>query len=75
MVMDIPIDPSSSPQYLIMFDDGTTRLVSSAITPALIPKPMTTPSDATHPLPPFLEVGSKITFKHRGQLHKGFLSK
>ncbi len=37
-VMDIPIDPSSSPQYLIMFDDGTTHLVSSANMPALIPK-------------------------------------
>jgi hypothetical protein len=74
-VMDIPINPLSSPQYLIMFDDGTTRSVSFADMPALISKPTTTPSDATHLLPPFLEVRSKMMFKHEGQLHKGFLSK
>jgi hypothetical protein len=73
--MDIPINPSSSPQYLIMFDNGTTPLVSASDTPALIIKPVTTMSDTTHLLPPFLDVGSKIMFEHKGQLHKGFLSK
>ncbi len=60
MVMDIIIDPLSSPQYLIMFDDDTTRLVSSANMPALIPKPMMMLSDATHLLPHFLKLGLKL---------------
>jgi hypothetical protein len=74
-VIDIPINPSSSPQYLIMFDDSTTCSVSSANMPALIPKPMMMLLDATHLLLSFLEVGSKIMFEHEEQLHKGFLSK
>jgi hypothetical protein len=73
--MDIPLDPGSSPQYLIMFDDGTTRTIAAADMPSLIPKPSVTLSDLTHLLPPFLpQPGSKITYKHDGQYQKGFLS-
>jgi hypothetical protein len=72
-VMDIPFDPTTSPQYLIIFDDGTSRAVPSAVMPSLIPKPVTVSSDSNHLLPPFLQPGSKITFEHEGQLHKGFL--
>jgi hypothetical protein len=74
-VMDIPFDPSTSPQYLVMFDGGMTRSVPASKMPDLIPKPVTSVSDTTHLLSPFLGVGSKITYKHNGQFHKGFLSK
>ena len=72
-VMDIPFDPNLSPQYLIIFDDGTSRAVFSKDMPSLIPKPVHASPDYTHILPPFLQLGSKITFEHDGQLHKGFL--
>jgi hypothetical protein len=73
-VMDIPLDPVSSPQYLIMFDNGTTRAIPATGMPSLIPKPAVTLSDTSHLLPPFLQLGSKITYKRDGQYHKGFLS-
>jgi len=73
IVMDIPFDSTSSPQYLIIFDDGTTRAVSAADMPSLIPTPAPVVSDSTHLLPPFLQPGCKITYEHEGQLHKGFL--
>ena len=72
-VMDIPFDPTTSPQYLIIFDDGTSRAVPSDVMPTLIPKPVTVSSDSNHLLPPFLQPGSKITYEYEGQLHKGFL--
>ncbi len=72
--MDIPLDPVSSPQYLIMFDNGTTRAIPATGMPSLIPKPAVTLSDTSHLLPPFLQLGSKITYKRDGQYHKGFLS-
>ena len=72
-VMDIPFDPTSSPQYLIIFDNGTTRAVLAANMPSLIPEPAPVLSDSTHLLPPFLQPGCKITYEHEGHLHKGFL--
>jgi hypothetical protein len=72
-VMDIPFDPTSSPQYLIILDDGTSQAVLSKDMPSLIPKPVHASPDSSHILPPFLQPGSKITFEHDGQLHKGFL--
>jgi hypothetical protein len=42
--------------------------------PALIPKPIVDISDTSRLLPPFLPVGSKITFKKDSQYHKGHLS-
>ena len=71
--MDIPFDPTSSPQYLIIFDHGTTRAVLSKDMPFVIPKPVHASPDSSHILPPFLQPGSKITFEHDSQLHKGFL--
>ena len=64
IVMDIPLDPNSSPQYLIIFDDGTTQSVPATDMPCLIPKPTTVSPDSTHLLPPFLQPGSKITYEH-----------
>ncbi len=72
-VMDISFDPTTSPQYLIIFDDGTSRAVPSNVVPTLIPKPVTVSADSNHLLPPFLQPGSKITYEHEGQLHKGFV--
>ena len=76
-VMDIPIDPTSSPQYLILFDDGTTKSISARDMPSFIPKPCTgeSGSDSSHLLPPFLRINSKITLDHEGQYHKGYLTK
>jgi len=56
-----------------LFDDGTARAVPSKDMLFLIPKPVYAEPDSTHILPPFLQPGSKITFEHDGQLHKGFL--
>ena len=72
-VVDIPFDPTLSPQYLIIFDYSTTRVVLSKDMPSLIPRPAHASPDSSHILPPFLQPGSKITFEHNVQLHKGFL--
>jgi hypothetical protein len=72
-VMNIPLDPVSSPQYLIMFNNGTTRVIPAADMPSLIPKPAVTLSDSSHLLPPFLQPCSKITYKRNDQYRKGFL--
>jgi hypothetical protein len=74
-VMDIPLDPTISPQYLILFDDGSTKSVPACDMPTLIPKPHTNSSDLSHLLPPFLCVNSKIRLDHEGQYHKGYLTK
>jgi hypothetical protein len=73
-MMDIPLNPTSSPQYLIIFNDGTTQAVSATNMPSLILKPAPVLSNSTHLLPPFLQPGCKIMYEHKGQLHKGFLS-
>ncbi len=72
-VMNIPFDPTTSLQYLIVFDDGTSRAVTSTDMPTLVPKPAMVSLDSTHLLPPFLQPGCKITYEHDGQLHKGYL--
>jgi hypothetical protein len=73
--MDIPLDPTTSPQNLIQFDDGTTKLVPALKMPSLIPKPPEIAFNSSHLLPPLLSINSKITFKHKGQFHKGYLTK
>jgi hypothetical protein len=67
-VMDIPIDPTALPQYLILFDNGSTKSIPARNMPSFIPKPQTTASNSasSHLLPPFLCVNSKITFDHEG---------
>jgi hypothetical protein len=42
--------------------------------PSLIPKPDVNLSDSSHLLPPFLCLNSKVTYKHKGQYHKGYLT-
>ena len=74
-VVDIPMDPTLTPQYLVQFDDGTTKSFPASKMASLIPPPHPSSSDSSHLLPPFLRLNSKITFEHEGQYHKGFLSK
>ena len=73
-VMDIPMDPAISPQYLIQFDDGTTTSVPSSTMPSIIPRPPEEPTTSSHLLPPFLQLDSKITYEKDGTYHKGYLS-
>ncbi len=73
-VMDIPMDATLSPHYLIQFDDGTTKFVPAADMSSLIPKPLADVFDSTHLFPPFLQLNSKITFEHHGQYHTGYLT-
>jgi hypothetical protein len=72
--MDIPIDPATSLQYLILFEDGTTSSIPASKMDSLIPKPNVDMSERSHLLPPFLRLNSKITVEHEGQYHKGFLT-
>jgi hypothetical protein len=76
-VMDIPLDPTASPHYLILFDDGSTKSVQARNMPSFIPKPPTTSYESTlpHLLPPFLHVNSKITLDHDVRYHQGYLTK
>ncbi len=69
-VMDIPIDPATSPQYLILFDNGTTSSIPASKMDSLIPKPNVDMSERSHLLPPFFRLNSKIKFEHEGQYHK-----
>ncbi len=71
--MDIPFDSTKSLHYLILFDDGTTRSVPAADMESLIQKPSIDTTDSSHFLPPFLQLGSKITLEKDGQYHKGYL--
>jgi hypothetical protein len=73
-VMDIPMDPSTSPQYLIQFENGTTTSVTASKMPSLIPKPDINLSDTSHLLPPFQCPNSKIMYEHEGHYRKGYLT-
>ena len=85
MVMDIPLssNPSGLPVYQILFDNDTAALIPLAEMTSIIPPPpmSDTPSpepssdEASSLLPPFLTVGSRITYKHDGTYHKGYLMK
>jgi hypothetical protein len=72
--MDIPLDPTTTPHYLIQFDNSTTSSIAASQMQSLIPKPNIDMLDSSHLLPPFLHLNSKITFEHEGQYHKGFLT-
>ena len=74
-IVDIPMDPTISPQYLVQFNDGTTKSIPASKMALLIPKPCNSPSNLSHLLPPFLCLNSKMTFEHKGQYHKGYLLK
>ncbi len=80
-VMDIPLsgvisESSEVPLYTILFDNGTTASVLLSEIASIIPSPPV--HDGVHDdsqplLPPFLQLNSKITYKHDGQFHKGYL--
>jgi hypothetical protein len=72
--MGIPLDPELLPHYMILFDDETSLSVRAVSMPDLIPKPILDPTDTLHLLPPFLQIGSKITLEQDGHYHKGFLT-
>ncbi len=72
-IMDIPFDATTSPHYLILLENGTTRSIYAADMESLIPKPTVDTTNTSHLFPPFLQFGSKITFEKDGQYHKGFL--
>ncbi len=74
MVIDIPMNPSTSPQYLSQFDDGATTSLTASKMPSHIPKLDINLFDTSHLLPPFLRPNSKIMYKHEGQYHKGYLT-
>jgi hypothetical protein len=72
-IMDIPFDSTKSPHYLILLDNSTTHSDPATDMESLIQKPNVDTTDSSHLLPPFLQLGSKITLKKNGQYHKGFL--
>ncbi len=72
-LMDIPLDPTTTPHYLIQFDNGTTSSIPALKMQSLIPKPNVDMLDSSHLQPLFLCLNLKITFEQEGQFHKGFL--
>ncbi len=83
-VMDIPLldaSPSadsstSSPLYIILFDNGTSASIPLRDMASIILKPpvdIDSSDSQDSLLPPFLWLNSKITYKHDGQYHKRFL--
>ncbi len=72
--MDIPLNPTITPHYLIRFANGTTSSIPVLKMQSLTLKPDVDMSNSSHLLPPFLHLNLKITFKHEGQFHKGFLT-
>jgi hypothetical protein len=85
MVMDIPfsidvsvssLDDVHNQPYMILFDNGTTPLILLSQMSGLIPPPPVSPSPSHGTnalLPLFLQLNSRITYKHEGQYHKGWL--
>jgi hypothetical protein len=83
-VMDIPLhfDPDGLTIYLIFFDNGTSASFPLADMDSLIPRPSISEDGLSIPssdndsslLPPFLQIGSRITYEHKGTYHKGFLA-
>jgi hypothetical protein len=83
-VMDIPLhsNPTGPAWYQILFDNGTSASIPLTDMASLILSPpvsgdSVSPSstdDNSSLLPPFLQIGSRITFEHDGEYHKGFLT-
>ncbi len=69
--------------YLILFDNGTSASIPLDDMASLIPSPpvlgdaLSTPStnDDSSLLLPFLQIGSRITYEHVREYHKGFLTR
>ncbi len=83
-VMDIPLhsDPDGLAMHLILFNNGTSASFPLADMASLIPSPPISGDGLSIPssdndsllLPPFLQIGSRITYEHKGTHHKGFLT-
>ncbi len=81
--MDIPLhsDLNGSAMYLILFDNGTSASIPLADMASLILRPPVSGDGPSTPssdndsslLPLFLQIGSRITYEHDGEYHKGFL--
>jgi hypothetical protein len=81
-VMNIPLhsNPTGLATYLILFENGTSASIPLADMASLILSPpvsriglnKTSSSNDSSLLPPFLQVGNRITYKHDGEYHKGF---
>jgi len=75
--------PDGSAMYQVLFDNGTSASIPLGDMTSLIPHPpvsgnalSTSSSDSDSSLlPPFLQVGSRVTFEHDGEYHKGFLTR
>jgi hypothetical protein len=82
--MDIPLysNPDGLAMYLILFNNGTSASFPLADMACLIPSPPISGDGLSIPssdndsllLPPFLQIGSHITYEHEGTHHKGFLA-
>ncbi len=88
MVMDIPFpgtstdSPPCNLSYTVLFNNGSTASIPPQDMALLIPPPSVNPSSVGDSassqdslLPPFLCINSKITYRHEGQYHKGYLTK
>ncbi len=83
--MDIPLhyNPTGLATYLILFDNGTSGSIPLVDMASLVPSPpvsgvgfhKTSSGDDSSLLPPFLQVGNRITYEHDGEYHKGFLTR
>ncbi len=78
--MDIPfpddLSLDNAPSHTILFDNGTSLSIPLSEMADIIPKPLVdiaTSNSQDSLLPPFLCLNSKITYKHDGQYHKGYL--
>jgi hypothetical protein len=88
MVMDIPFPGTSADSppcglsYTVLFNNGSTASIPLQNMALLIPPPPVNPSSVGDSsssqdslLLHFLCINSKITYKHEGQYHKGYLMK
>jgi hypothetical protein len=82
-VMDIPLysTPNGLAMYQVLFDNGTSASIPLGDMASLIPSPpvsgnvisTSSTDDNSSLLPPFFQIGSRITFEHDGEYHKGFI--
>ena len=79
-VVDISVDtsqPDKAKSYLIQFDASSTKAVPISDMPFITIKPPVAADgdDQDSLLPPFLQVGKKISSDHSGQFYKGYLGR
>jgi hypothetical protein len=82
MVIPLHSNPDCLAMYLILLDNGTSASFPLVDMASLIPSPPLSGDGLSIPssdndsllLPPFLQIGSCITYEHEGTYHKGFLA-